>query len=122
MKESPTVLQFAYGEVGITPGDDVLYHTLPCDFTIIYVEAAPEANDADLTLDVNSSTDGDGVIAAMVCATAATPGTWKSIPMGGTNAPVVLSAGSKISYDFNGAAANTVIHWQVWGYTGTEWS
>jgi len=122
MKESPTVLSFAYGEVGVTPGDDVLYHTLPCDFTIIFVEAAPEADDADLTLDINSSTDGDSQIAGISCADADVPGTWKSTAMGGTNAPVVLSAGSKISYDFNNAAANTVINWQVWGYCGTQWS
>ena len=122
MKQAPTILSFDYGEVGVTPGDDFLYHTLPCDFTIIFVSAAPLADDADLTLDINSSTDGDGQIAALACADADVPGTWKSTAMGGTNDPVTLSAGSKISYDFNGAAANTVVHVEVWGFCGTEWS
>ena len=122
MKRAPTIITIDFGETGVTLGDDFIYHTLPCDFTVIFVSAAPSVNDPDLTLDVNSSTDGDGQIAALSCADMDVPGTWKSTAMGGTNAPVTLSAGSKISYDLNDAAANTAIHIELWGFPGTVWS
>jgi hypothetical protein len=88
-------------------GDAYAAITLPFDVTILEVSAAPSADDTGLTLDIND--DGSGVITALACATKATPGTWKSIPMGGTNTPVTVAAGSVITFDANSAANGTQI-------------
>ncbi|HEY4720385.1 MAG TPA: hypothetical protein VII92_00960, partial [Anaerolineae bacterium] len=53
--------------------------------------------------------DGSAAIAAIACATKATPGTWKSTHFGGAQAPVAVAAGSVISFDANSAAADTRI-------------
>lgn len=81
--------------------------TPPFPITIIYVSAAPSADDADLTLDIND--DGTAAIAAISCAVKATPGTWKSVHVGGTNAPVAVAANSVLTFDANSAANATVI-------------
>lgn len=101
-------------------GDDYAYFTTPCDLTVVYVSAAPSQADADLTLDIND--DGSGVITAISCAVVATPGTWKSIHMGGANSPVHIAAGSKVSFDANGAANATQIVGFMLALTGEEWS
>lgn len=120
MNERLVVLNYDNGEVGVTLGDNYQYDTIPCDLTIIYVAAAPMADDTGLTLDIND--DGSAAISAIACATAATPGTWKSTHMGGTNSPVRIAAGSVISLDANAAAANTVLHVSIWALTGEVFS
>jgi len=101
-------------------GDNYAYFYAPCDLTIVYVTAAPSADDADLTLDIND--DGSGAITAISCADADTPGTWKSIHMGGSNSPVTIAAGSKVSFDANDAANATQIIAYIFALTGEEWS
>jgi len=120
MNERLVVLSFDDGEVGVTLSTNYRYFTLPCDFTVIYIEASPSANDSGLTVDLND--DGTGVIDATACATAATPGTWKSIHMGGANAPVRIAAGSVCSLDANSAASGTRLSVQIWGLTGEAWA
>lgn len=116
MNERLVVLSFDDGEVGVTLGANYRYFTVPCDLTVIYVEASPHTNDADVTIDIND--DGSAAIAAVSAAVAATPGTWKSTHMGGANAPVKIAAGSVCSLDANSAAANTRMHVEIWALTG----
>lgn len=120
MNERVSIISFDDGETGVTLGDGFHYFTAPCDMTIVYVCAAPSTDDAGLTLDIND--DGTGVIEAISCADADVAGTWKSKHMGGTNAPVFIAAGSKISLDANNAAANTRLFGQIWFLTGEKWA
>jgi len=90
-----------------TLGNTYAYFTVPCDLMIIGLSASPHTDDPGLTVDIND--DGSGAITALACATAATPGTWVSTHLGGTNAPVRVAADSVVSLDANNAAANTVI-------------
>ena len=120
MKEGISVITLDEGEVGVTLGANYRYFYAPCDMTILYVTASPSVDDADLTVDIND--DGTGVITAVDASDLDVPGTWKSTAMGGTNAPVVIAAGSKVSLDANDAAANTRIMVQIWFSAGTKWS
>ena len=97
-------------------GDSAVVLTIPYDLTIVYVSAAPSVDDSGLTVDIQD--DGTDVITAIAAATAATPGTWKSTHVGGTNAPVTLAAGSVITVDVNSAAAATALQIQIWGLMG----
>ena len=106
------IITLSNGEAGVTTGALYQYYTVPCACTIKYVCAAPNVDDADVTVDVND--DGVAAISAIVCATKAVPGTWKSTAMGGTNAPIQVAAGSVLSFDLNGAAAGTAIMVSIW--------
>jgi len=116
MNERLVVISLTDGEVGVTLGNLYRYFTTPFDLTVIYVTASPSADDADLTVDIND--DGSAAISAIAAATKATPGTWKSVHMGGANAPVFIAAGSVVSLDANSAAADTRIHVQIWALAG----
>ena len=91
-------------------GDNYAYIDCIQGFTIVGVTAAPSADDTGLTLDIND--DGSAAISAISCADADVPGTWKSTHVGGTNTPVHVDAGSKLSFDANSAANGT----QIMGY------
>ena len=120
MDDRLVVIPFSDGQVGVTLGDGFNIFYAPCDLTIVYVTVAPSADDADLTLDIND--DAAGVIEAIACADQNVPGTWKSTHMGGTNDPVTIAAGSKVTLDINDAAVNTRIVGQIWALTGEVWS
>ncbi len=120
MNERLIVISIDEGEVGVTLGANYHYFYAPCDLTIVYVCADPSADDAGLTLDIND--DGTGVIAALSCADANVPGTWKSKHMGGTNDPVTIAAGSLVSLDANAAAADTKLAVQIWALTDEVWA
>ncbi len=105
MNERLIEIALEAGEVGITLGDAYKYYTTLVPLTIVGVVCSASANDADLTVDIND--DASAAIVAIACATAATPGTWKSTHLGGTNAPVQVAAGSVLSLDANAAAINT---------------
>lgn len=116
MNEKLVVLSFADGETGVTLGDAYRAIKVPFDLTIVYVSASPNVDDAGLTIDVND--DGVAAVAATPAATLATPGTWRSTHVGGTNAPVQVAAGSILTLDANAAAANTAVLVQIWALTG----
>lgn len=86
-------------------GDNFGYYYCRHDLTIVYVSVAPNTDDAGLTLDIND--DGTGVITAISCADADVPGEWESTHVGGSQTPVTIAAGSKISFDANSAANAT---------------
>jgi len=118
MNERLIVMDFAQGEVGVTLSTNYRYIIIPFTITVVAVSCSPSVDDSGLTIDIND--DGTGVIAAVDCADADVPGTWKSTHMGGTETPVTIAAGSKISFDANNAAANTVVHVQIWALTGEK--
>lgn len=88
-------------------GANYAYYYCRHDLTIVYVTAAPNTDDADLTLAIND--DGSAVIAAFSCADADVPGEWESTHVGGSNTPVTIAAGSKISFTAANAANATSI-------------
>lgn len=96
------------------------YFYAPVDLTIVYVSVAPEEDDASATLDIDD--DGTNVITEIDASDADAPGTWKASGYGGTNAPVTIAAGSKISFDLNNAAAANVFNVDIWALTGNNWS
>ena len=114
--ERISIIQFQDGQVGLTLGALYRYFYLPYDCTVVYMEAGASADDAGLTVDLND--DGTAAIAALACATAATPGRWKSTHVGGTNEPVFIAAGSLCSLDANSAAADTDIAVTLWLLVG----
>lgn len=96
------------------------YFYAPCDLTIVYVSVAPEEDDDAATLDIND--DASSVIAAISCADADAPGTWKATGYGGAQTPVVIAAGSKVNFDLNSAAVANVFNVDVWALTGEVFS
>lgn len=116
MNDKLVVLQFQDGQVGITLSTLYRYFYVPFDITVVYMEAGASADDPGLTVDLND--DGTGVIEALACATAATPGRWRSTHVGGTNDPVHIAAGSLCSLDANAAAADTDICVTLWCLVG----
>lgn len=116
MNQTLNVLQFQDGQVGITLSTLYRYFYIPYDFTLVYMEAGASADDAGLTVDLND--DGTVIVAALACATAATPGRWRTTHVGGTETPVPIAAGSLMTLDANAAAADTDICVTLWGLTG----
>lgn len=96
------------------------YFYAPVDLTLVYVSVSPNEDDTGATLDIDD--DGTNVITAISCADADVPGTWKASGYGGTNAPVVIAAGSKVAFDLNNAAAANVFNVVIWALTGEVWS
>jgi hypothetical protein len=119
-KEDTSVITLTDGEAGVTLSTLYRYFYTPCDMTILYVTTSPSADDASLTVDIND--DGTGVITAVDCSDVDVPGTWKSTAMSGTNAPVVIAAGSLVSLDANSSSAGTRIMVQIWFQAGTVWA
>ena len=88
-------------------GDAYAAVTVPVGCTIVYVSAAPSANNTGLTLDICD--DGTGVIEGLACASKVRPGTWKSTHFGGSNTPIEDAAGSVLTFDAANAANATII-------------
>lgn len=118
MNEKMVVLNFRKGQVGVTLGDAYQYFYAPFDMTVVYMEAGASADDAGLTVDLND--DGSAAIAALACATAATPGRWQSTHVGGSQTPVFIAAGSLCTLDANNAAADTEITVSIWALLGAK--
>lgn len=115
--ENTKVMPFVDGETGVTLGALYRYTHIMQDITIVAVDASPSVDDAGLTIDIND--DGTAAISAVTCAVKATPGTWKSTHLGGTETPVRVAAGSILSFDANSAAVNTVVLLKIWYECGS---
>ena len=107
-----------FGEVGVTLGADFRTIKNIYDWVIEYVTAVPSTNDAGATLDIED--DGTAVIAGIDVSTAATPGEWKSTAVGGTNAPVSITAGSAISFTAGTIDSGTRITMAIYGQLGVK--
>lgn len=101
---------------GAAVGALACYFMMPFGGTIVYASVAPFADDAGATMDIND--DGTEVIAAIAAATKATPGEWISTHCGGTQTPVRVEAGSKMTLDFNSAAVANRFDVQILVLTG----
>lgn len=77
------------------------YVYMPFNGTIVYVTAGASADNDELTLDIND--DGSGAVTAIDISDKDAPGEWQSTGMGGSETPVYVAAGSKISFDANNA-------------------
>lgn len=118
MKERLVVIPFNLVDPDETAavGDLFLYWTAPIDLTLVYVTVAPAEDDTGATLDIND--DGTGVITAVDASDKNVPGTWGTPGYGGTNAPVLVAAGSVMSFDINNGAAANNFYGQIWALTG----
>jgi hypothetical protein len=116
MNERMITLTLTAGETGATLSTTYQYMTVPISLTIVGVTASPNVDDAGTTIDILDDTVE--VIAGVVCDTKATPGTWLSTHLGGTNAPVRVAADSVLSLDANSAAANTMVNVVLWCLVG----
>jgi len=101
-------------------GANYIYWMAQFDMTIVGVSAAPSADEASGSIDIND--DGSGVITAVGCSDQDVPGEWQASGYGGTNTPVYVEAGSKMSIDANsfenGIQAAIVIYALVGETTG----
>jgi len=73
------------------------------------------------TIDIQD--DGTDVIAATAANTALTPGTWQSVHMGGTEAPVHIAAGSEVEIDLNltgGSSPTATFTVMIWYLGGAQ--
>ena len=116
MKDRMVCMSFADGEVGVTLGANYRYITTPVDLTIVGVSVSPNVDDAGLTIDIND--DGTAAISGVDASDQNVPGTWLTPETGGTNSPVFVASGSKLSLDANNAAANTTVLVQIWALVG----
>jgi len=93
--------------------------------TIVGVSLCAEAFTGSPTgFNVDIQDDGTDVVTAVAANTAGTPGTWKSVHMGGSNAPVHVSAGSSVEVDVNLSGGTsptadfTLVIWYLGGAQG----
>ena len=109
----------------IVATDSVIDFVALEDMTVVGVSFCAEAftgAPTGCTLDIQD--DGADVIAAITADTALTPGSWKSVHMGGTEDPVHIVAGSEVEIDLNLAAGSTptaafsVVIWYLGGAQG----
>lgn len=119
-KQECKILSIMDGEVGITLGADYHSFITPCEMKILFVDAAPSVDDASAAIAIED--DGSAVISGVSCAVKATPGTWKSTAMGGTNDPVTIAAGSVVSLTASDISAGTRVGVRIWFVAGTVWS
>lgn len=105
--------------------DSVLDFIALEDMTIVGVSLCAtvfSGSPTGFTIDIQD--DGTDVIAALTANTALTPGTWKSVHMGGTEAPVHIAAGSEVEVDMNltggssPTAEFTLVIWYLGGAQG----
>jgi hypothetical protein len=97
-------------------GDLECYIPIPWNCTLVHVSGSARTDDPSLTLDVHD--DGTAIVAALDIADKEAPGEWSSVHTGGTNAPVLIAAGSEISFDLNGAAVANVVVVVLWVLVG----
>jgi hypothetical protein len=72
------------------------------EMTIVGVSLCAEAFTGTPTgFNVDIHDDGVDVVTGVAANTAGTPGTWKSVHMGGTNAAVTIARGSSVGVDVN---------------------
>ena len=120
MYERLVPLCFTAGETGETLGANFLYWYQSVACTIVGMTCAPSVDDTGLTIDIND--DGSAAVSAVDCSDQNVPGTWLSTDLGGTNDPVAVAAGSKMSLDANSATANTRVHIVIWILVGETYA
>lgn len=112
-------LPVVYPGASAALGADYATFIAPMDLVLVYVCAAPSADDTGATLDIED--DGTAIVDDLSVADADVPGEWQSTHVGGTNAPVRIAAGSKISLTAANTDNGTQIIGQMWCLTSEAW-
>ena len=100
-------------------GANAVYFMVPSGATLVYASAAPQDDDALLTVDIND--DASEIVAAIDATDKDVPGEWISTHMGGAETPVEIAAGSVLDLDFNNAAAANRVDVQLMFLQGSTW-
>jgi len=112
MMEALRIIPFTLGSLGLQLGALSAYWTTPYGFTLIGLSAAPNTDDASLTLDINDG--ATEIVGALATAVKATPSTWLTTGLGGTQAAVHVAANSVVSFDANSATSGTQVYAQLY--------
>ena len=97
------------------------FFKVPFGATLVYASAAPQDDDATLTVDINDATAATTLVAAIDATDKDVPGEWISTHLGGTNAPVEIAAGNILNLDFNTATAANRVDVQMLFLQGSTW-
>jgi hypothetical protein len=99
---SAQLITFTFSAQAQADADGVHTVKMPFGITIVGVTLCAEAftgSPTGFTIDIQDDTSD--VITAVAANSAGTPGEWKSTHLGGSNAPVVVDAGSAVEIDVN---------------------
>ncbi len=116
MNERVIVLDGEIGQVGQTLTTGEHAGKVPVGATLVYAEVKASVDDAGLTATVKGGSTA--LTSAIDCATAATPGVWKSKHFGGTADSARVAADTAITIDFANAAADTRAWFALWFILG----
>ena len=94
---------------------------VPFGATLVYASAAPQDDDATLTVDINNLTATSVLVSAIDATDKDVPGEWISTHFGGTETPVQIAAGSILNLDFNTATAANRVDVQMLFLQGSTW-
>ena len=121
MNERLVVINFpvVYPGASAALGSDYATFVAPMDLELVYACAAPSADDSGGTLDIED--DGTAIVDDLDVSDADTPGEWKSTHVGGSNTPVRIAAGSKISLTAANLANGVQVVGQMWCLTSEAW-
>ena len=100
-------------------GANAVYFMVPFGATLVYPSAAPQDDDALLTVDIND--DAAEIVAAIDATDKDVPGEWISTHFGGSETPVEIAAGSVLDLDFNNATAANRVDVQLLFLQGSTW-
>lgn len=100
-------------------GDSAALVMVPFGATLIYVSVSAHDDDPGASIDVQD--DGTDIVTGVDATDQDVPGEWASIHAGGTNAPIVIAAGSEIEIDVNAAAAANRFDVLLLFLTGESW-
>ena len=120
---SDRLITFCFSAQAQVTANGVHTVKVPVGITIVGVSVAAEAFTGSPTgFNIDIQDDDVDVITAIAANTAGTAGEWKSTHFGGSNAPVVVAAGSEIEVDVNlvaGSAPTADYDVTIYALTGT---
>jgi hypothetical protein len=105
---SAQLITFTFSAQAQADADGVHTVKVPFGMTIVGVTLCAEAFTGSPTgFNIDIQADTNDVISGVAANSAGTPGEWKSTHLGGSNAPVVVAAGSVIEVDVNLTAGSS---------------
>jgi hypothetical protein len=105
---SAQLMTFNFSAQAQADADGVHSVKVPFGITIVGVTLCAEAFTGSPTgFNIDIQDDTTDVITGVAANSAGTPGEWKSTHLGGSNAPVVVAAGSVVEVDVNLTAGST---------------
>lgn len=105
---SAQMMTFNFSAQAQTDADGVHVVKLPFGITIVGVTLCAESFTGSPTgFNIDIQDDSTDVITAVAANVAGTPGEWKSTHLGGSDAPVLVAAGSVVEVDVNLTGGST---------------